>query len=124
MAGGGSKPGERRGGRPKGQTNKATKVKALLLASVEEQFKAAGYDPIAAMIGIAQKARPTLMDSVKFDYHMKLAKKYFPDVAAVTVKGDPDAPIVVQPLEARLQAALDRRIAPTDGNSAGSATIH
>lgn len=119
MAGGGSKPGERRGGRPKGQTNKATKAKALLLASVEEQFKASGYDPIAAMIAIAQKARPTAIDSVKFDYHMKLAKKYFPDVAAVKVSGDPEAPIAVTEVRRISYAEQVASQAPTNGHADG-----
>ena len=68
MAGGGSKPGERRGGRQKGTSNKATIRKRLLLASVEEQFRGKEYDPLAEMIAIAEKPRPSLMDQIRFDF--------------------------------------------------------
>jgi hypothetical protein len=44
---GGSKPGERRGGRQKGTPNKAT-------ANIQEQLNALGFDPITAMVKIAK----------------------------------------------------------------------
>jgi len=60
---------------------------------VEEHFRSANYDPMAEMMKIAEKANPEAIDNVRFGYHQALAKKYYPDVAAVKVSGDPEAPL-------------------------------
>ena len=93
MAGRGSSPGERRGGRGKGAKNKTTQRKEQLLASAAEQFRAADYDPLREMRCLVIKKRLAKNDVLRFNMHQVLARKYFPDVSAVKVSGDADAPL-------------------------------
>jgi len=89
MARGGSKPGERRGGRQKGTRDKKVvaeeALKIALLATVEETFKANGYDPLQCMIDIVQTQVVTRSDEMKFGMHQVLAKKYYADIGALKV---------------------------------------
>jgi len=118
MAKPGPKPGSpKTGGRKKGVLNKATQAKRKLLATVEEQFLSADYDPLKEMVDLAQKSRLAVQDQIKFGFHLALAKKYYPDVAAVKVSGDPDAPIAIEYYPSKLQEALNKAEASRNGDS-------
>jgi len=111
----GPKPGTPRiGGRKKGQIGERRKV---FLAKIEEQFREKEYDPIAEMIALAQKEILTVQDMMFLDIHKILAKKHFPDVTAVTVSGNPDSPLVVQTLEARLNDGIRLRNEARNGHA-------
>jgi hypothetical protein len=95
MPGGGSKPGERRGGRKPGTPNKAT-------LSVKEKLDALGHDPLAAMAEIAIEAREAArlaegrdrMDWMKIAGNMnaELAGYVAPKRKAIE-GGDPQNPV-------------------------------
>ncbi len=111
----GPKPGGKKtGGRKAGTPNKITEAKRLLLASVEDQFQAAGYDPLESMINLAQKKRLARQDAVKFGFHLALARKFYPDVTAIKVEGRMEH---VQAMDepqrqARIDALLAKRQEP------------
>lgn len=72
-------------GKKKGSTTKETQRKIALLLTVEETFKASGYDPLQCMIDIAQTNVVTLSDDLKFGMHRVLAHKYYADLGALKV---------------------------------------
>ncbi len=118
----GPKPGTpRRGGRIKGKTNADRR---LFLAKIEEQFRDKEYDPIAEMIDLAQKDILTPQDMMFLDIHKILAKKHFPDVGTVTLKGDDANPLVVQVLENRLNDSHQRRNEARNGHATTVTNTH
>lgn len=115
----GRPPGcEKTGGRTQGTPNKSTARKAALLASPAEQFKAEDYDPLVEMRKLATKERLGKNDGLRFSMHQALAKKFYPDVSAVKVSGDPENPLLLSPEErqARLQALQARLHASSNGH--------
>ena len=117
MARGGSKPGERRGGRQKGTRDKKVVAeeerKIALLLSVEETFKASGYDPLQCMVDLAQKEIITVNDQARFSMHQALAKKYYSDLGALRV----DATIEHKPItvvERKFKAETNGHVRSSD----------
>ena len=86
MSGGGSKPGERRGGRKKGTPNKGT-------VDVAATLRRLGCDPIAGM------ARIALSDDAGIDLRARmfaeLAQYVAPKRKATEVTGPGGGPVVV-----------------------------
>ena len=72
-------------GKKKGSTSKETQRKIALLLSVEEAFRASGYDPLQCMIDIAQTQEVTQSDQIKFVMHKDLAIKYYANLGALKV---------------------------------------
>lgn len=89
MARGGSKPGERRGGRPKGAVNKD---KRELLARIQE--KCPGYDPVVAMAMIATDAENAL--ELRFQAHKEVAQYVTPKLKSVEHRGDIAGDLVIR----------------------------
>jgi len=82
----GSKPGERRGGRAKGVPNKAS-------AAREAAVAASGLTPLDYMLNIL---RDETIDVARRDWAADKAAPYIhPKLAATTLTGDPDNPVVV-----------------------------
>ena len=67
MARGGSKPGERRGGRKKGVPNKRT-------AEVEAKLDALGVDPLEGLAELAKWAKEQRRNAKAFSEQMKCAE--------------------------------------------------
>jgi len=81
VAGGGSKPGERRGGRKKGMPNKAT-------AERQKAIAASGFTPLDYMLAVV---RDTQADPVRRDEMAKAAAPYVhPKLASVNHGGKVD----------------------------------
>lgn len=86
--------GKRKGaGRPKAAIAKKSVRRDLLLLEAKAQFEAYEYDPLQELIIIAQQEQITEQDLIHVEVHKLLARKYYPDVAAVKVSGDPDSPL-------------------------------
>lgn len=89
MSGGGSKPGERRGGRQKGTKDKKVVAeearKIALLATVKDIFEEKGYGPLDLAVDIALQSKLGKDDYIFFQMHMALAKKYYSDLGALKV---------------------------------------
>lgn len=117
----GSKPGERRGGREKGARNKSVVAeeerKLALLSTVKEIYEDQGYDPLGLAVAIALRKSLRKNDYTFFQMHMALAKKYYPDVGMVTVRGDAENPVVFQSLESKLNDGLQRRNEARNGHA-------
>jgi hypothetical protein len=92
MAGKGSKPGERRGGRKRGTPNKATTA-----ASIQAEVAASGEKPLDCMLRVMrdETAEPTRRDAMA----RASAPYVHPTLAAVAhkhldAKGHPIAPVI------------------------------
>jgi len=116
MPGGGSKPGERRGGRKKGTKDKKTLARIALLDSSKEIFERKGYNPIEEAVDIAQRAIVGEQEIAHFAMHMALAKKHYGDISAVQLKAE----ITDDRLEQRLNQGHKRRTEARNGHSAST----
>jgi hypothetical protein len=93
----GSKPGERRGGRQKGQKNKKN---AALVAAVE----ASGVTPLDYMLDLMRKPYPedadaltkVTMDGMRFEAAKAAAPYVHPKLAAIEHSGPEGAPLTVE----------------------------
>lgn len=85
MPGGGSKPGERRGGRKKGTPNKRT---AKAAKTIQETLDRIGCDPLEAMLEIAQEARKQGDLQLSLTAYKELAQYVAPKRKAVEVSGN------------------------------------
>jgi hypothetical protein len=79
MSRGGSKPGERRGGRSKGTPNKRT-------IAVAEKLEELGYDPIEGMARITVDEK--LKMSIRAQMHKELAQYVASKRKAIEVRGE------------------------------------
>jgi hypothetical protein len=109
MPGGGSKPGERRGGRQKGGLNKRTIERQKAFADARAATKADGFDSVDQMRAIAKyfmgqaatEQRKPKVDRRKVEGLYKdahsvlrdLARCEHPQLSARKVAGDPNAPL-------------------------------
>jgi hypothetical protein len=93
----GARPGERRGGRPKGTPNKRTAA----LRKAIETFAIAGEQPQEVMLSVMRN--PDLPPMLRFDAACKAAPYVHPKLAAVQHGGKVDLG-----LGARLDAAIKR----------------
>ena len=84
MAGGGSKPGERRGGRKKGTPNRIT-------AERWAKYAAGGEMPIDYMLRIMRDA--TKDKSIRSDMAKAAAPYLHPRLASYQIGGDDESPI-------------------------------
>ena len=96
MPGGGSKPGERRGGRKKGTPNKRT---AKAAKTIQETIDRIGCDPLEAMLEIAIQAKNEGDLSLSLSAYKELAQYVAPKRKAVEVSGDVDNPLAVTNIE-------------------------
>ena len=87
MSRGGSKPGERRGGRHKGTPNKKT-------AAVAEVLSGLGLDPIKQMGQIAMDEHVEV--SIRVQILKELCQYVAPKRKAVEVTGDKGGPLVLK----------------------------
>jgi hypothetical protein len=110
MPGGGSKPGERRGGRPKGGLNKRTIERQKAFAEARVATKADDFDSVDQMRAIAKyfmataaterkkgaKANRHRIEELYKDAHgvlRDLARYEHPQLSALKVGGDPNEPL-------------------------------
>lgn len=84
MAGKGSLPGERKGGRQKGVPNKVTLTKAAEIA-------AGGLTPLDYMLQVLRDENRS--DAERMDAAKAAAPYAHPKLATMMVKGDKDAPL-------------------------------
>ncbi len=87
----GSKPGERRGGRQKGQPNKKN-------AETIQRAAASGLLPHEFLLAVSQGRliddyQPTFEDRMKAA--LGAAPYFAPKLASTEVKGDPDSPVAL-----------------------------
>lgn len=83
--------GKKTGGRTVGTPNKATKVR-------EEIIAASGLSPLEYMLTtLRDQSQPV---NVRLDAAKAAAQYVHPKLSAVTLKGDPDSPLVHQELPA------------------------
>lgn len=92
MAGRGSAPGERRGGRQKGTPNKAS-------AEREKQIAASGMTPLDFMLKVMRDRRKPV--DMRLDAAAKAAPFVHPKLASIIHKGDSKQPIVVAGINAK-----------------------
>ena len=92
MAGGGSKPGERRGGRKKGTPNKKT-------SDLAEKLKALNCDPIEGMARIAHEAYKAKDHAIALSAYKELAQYIYPKRKAVEVTGEDGGPLEIKGIE-------------------------
>ena len=91
MPGGGSKPGERRGGRKKGTPNKRT-VKTQ--ETVDKFLEGIGNRPLEAMQEIAEKAIEIGDLSLALNAYKELAQYVAPKRKAIEHSQDPENPLI------------------------------
>jgi hypothetical protein len=108
MPGGGSKPGERRGGRKVGSKNKRT----ILALSVRERLEELGCDPLEILARIAED--PKSGADVRVRAAAELSRYLWPQRKAVELSGANGGPISVdvdprQRLESILRGYIERR---------------
>ena len=84
MPKGGSKPGERRGGRSKGTPNKKN-------LSIQAKFESIGCDPLEGMARIAEEAMATQDYQLAGNMYKELAQYVAPKRKAVEISGDNEA---------------------------------
>lgn len=91
MPKGGSKPGERRGGRQKGTPNKkSTDIKRII--------EGLGCDPIEGMARIAREAEAAKDHPVALAAYKELAQYMYPKRKAIEITGEDGGAIQVQPI--------------------------
>jgi hypothetical protein len=92
MAGKGSKPGERRGGRKKGTPNKATTA-----AAIRAEVAASGEIPLDYMLRVM---RDETAESTRRDAMAKAAAPYVhPSLASVRHAGEDGGPVKIERIE-------------------------
>lgn len=90
MPGGGSKPGERRGGRKRGTPNRRT----ILGESVRKRLEDLGLDPIAVLAVIAQGVKYPA--DIRCRAAAELARYVWPRRGAVELTGPAGGPVRVE----------------------------
>jgi hypothetical protein len=110
MPGGGSKPGERRGGRPKGGLNKRTIERQKAFAEARAATEADGFDSVDQMRAIAKYFMATAATEQKKGAEANhgtieelfrhahsvlrdLARYEHPQLSSLKLGGDPNAPL-------------------------------
>jgi hypothetical protein len=102
MSKGGSKPGERRGGRQRGARNKAT----LAVLAIEAEVAASGETPREYMLRVM---RDPTAEAVRRDAMAKAAAPYVhPTFASIRHSGDSENPVKVERIERVIISAADR----------------
>ena len=97
-----------------------SKARRRLLPTVEEAFNDHEYNPLIELIKLGKKKRLTKNDALRFSIHRELCLKHYPNVAAVTIKGDAEHPLVIQTLEGKLNDGLRRRNEARNGHAVNS----
>jgi hypothetical protein len=135
MPGGGSNPGERRGGRPKGGLNKRTIERQKAFAEARAATEADGFDSVEQMRVVAKHfmdgARAELARGEKADQRRvgelmlhahsvlrDLARYEHPQLSALKVAGDPNAPLNLSGLSDDELAHLRRLLIKIEGDGA------
>ena len=101
-----------------------SKARRRLLPTVEEAFNDHEYNPLIELIKLGKKKRLTKTDRLKFSIHRELCLKHYPNVAAVTLRGDPENPLIVHTLEAKLNEGLQRRNEARNGHARTVTNAH
>jgi hypothetical protein len=126
MPGGGSRPGERRGGRPKGGLNKRTIERLKAFAEARAASKADGFDSVDRMRAIAKYFMATAATEQKKGAEANhgrieelfrhahsvlrdLAQYEHPKLSSLKLGGDPNAPLNLSSLS-DAELAYFRRI--------------
>jgi hypothetical protein len=137
---GGSKPGERRGGRPKGGLNKRTIERQKAFAEARAATKADGFDSVDQMRVVAKyfmeqaaveqkrgaKADGRRIGELMLQAHSvlrDLARYEHPQLSTLKVAGDPNAPLNLSSLS-DAELAYFRRLMIKIGATTGDGHAH
>lgn len=98
----GAKPGERRGGRPKGAPNKRT----AMYESVREACEAAGYNPAETLVEIARNKKNE--SSIRGRAAAELCSYLYPKKRSVEVSGVGGGPVSHDHSFSKHESAVER----------------
>jgi hypothetical protein len=120
MPGGGSKPGERRGGRKKGTPNKGT----IILRTVRAACEAEGIDPVVMLVRMSDPEQPIEFDfpELRAKVAMGLLEFMQPKIVRNELTGANGGAVQMEMFEsptARISSKLDRIAARASEGSAG-----